>query len=86
MDTLYDGNCSNSLFELKELNTHGHKFTVKQSNQEPALGNLLRSLPGNVVEPPHTDTIKNRFDRHCRERKLLFDVDIDYANVHALST
>ena len=29
--------------------------------------------------------VKKRFDRHCRERNLLFDVGIDYSNVHALS-
>ena len=39
-----------------------------------------------VVEAPSTDTIKNRFDRRCRERNLLFDFDIDCTNVHALST
>ena len=42
-------------------------------------------LTENVVEAPNTDTFKNRFDRHCRERNLLFDVDIDYTNVYALS-
>ena len=31
-----------------------------------------------VVEAPTTDTFKNRFGRHCKERNLLFDVDIDY--------
>ena len=46
---------------------------------------LLTYLPVNVVEAPNTDTFKNRFDRHCREINLLFDVDIDYTNVYALS-
>ena len=26
---LYDANCTNSLFELKESNTRGHEFAVK---------------------------------------------------------
>ena len=67
---------------------------LKQNDQKPALGefffslqiaNLWNSLPENVVEAPNTDSFKNRFDRHCRERNLLFDVDIDYNNVYALS-
>ena len=95
MHNLYDDNCANSLFELKESNTSGHNFAVKQNYQEPALGkidlslwigNLWSNLPVIVVEAPSTDTIKNRFDRHCRERNLLFDVDIDCTNVHTLST
>ena len=43
------------------------------------------NLPENAVEAPNTDMFKNRFNRHCRERNLLFDVDIDYTNVYALS-
>ena len=67
---------------------------LKQNYQEPALdkiffslriANLWNSLPENVVEALNTDSFKNRFDRHCRERNLLFDVDIDYTNVYALS-
>ena len=26
---MYDVNCTSSLFEFKESNTHGHKFAVK---------------------------------------------------------
>ena len=60
---------------------------LKQNDQKPALGefffslqiaNLWNSLAENVVEAPNTDTLKNKFDRHCRERNLLFDADIDY--------
>ena len=29
LHNLYDSNCTNSLFELKESNTHGYKFAVK---------------------------------------------------------
>ena len=35
-------------------------------------------------ETPSTNTFKNRFERHCRERNI-FDVDIDYTNAYALS-
>ena len=60
---------------------------LKQNYQEPALdkkkfslqiANLWNSLPENVVEAPSTDMFKSRFDRYCRERNLLFDVEIDY--------
>ena len=49
------------------------------------IANLLNSLPENVVEALDTDLFKSRFDRHSREGNLLFDVDIDYTNVYALS-
>ena len=90
---MYDANFSNPLFELKESNTCGHKFAIKiewsrTSNRQNFLNlqmaNLWNSLPENVVEAPTTDTFKNRFDRHCRERNLLFDFDIDYTNFYAL--
>ena len=38
-----------------------------------------------MVEALTTDTLKNIFDIHCRERNLLFDVDIDYTNVYVLA-
>ena len=83
-----------SRFELKESNTRGHKFAVKTKLSRTSIrriffslqiANLWNSLPGNVVEAPNTDTFKNRFDRHFRERNLLFDVVIDYTKVYALS-
>ena len=83
-----------SRFELKESNTCGHKFAVKTKLSGTSIrrfffslriANLWNSLPENVVEAPNTDTFKNRFDRHCRGRNLLFDVEIDYTNVYALS-
>ena len=95
LHNLYDADCTNSLFELKESNTHGHKFAVKiklsrtsirQNFFSLQLANLWSSLPENVVEAPNSDTFKNRFDRYCRERKLLFDVGIDYTNMYTLST
>ena len=95
LHNLYDANCTNSLFELKESNTCGHKFEVKTKLSRTSIrqnffslqiANLWSSLPKNVVEAPNTDMFKNRFDRHCRERNLLFDVDIDYTNVYALSS
>ena len=48
------------------------------------MANLWNSLPVNVVEAPTADTFKNRFDRHCREKNLLFDFVIDYTNLCAL--
>ena len=30
LHNLYNTNCTNSCFELKESNTHGHKFAVKR--------------------------------------------------------
>ena len=83
-----------SRFELKESNTRGHKFAVKTKLSRTSIrriffslqiANLWNSLPENVVEAPNTDTFKNRFDRHFRERNLLFDVVIDYTKVYALS-
>ena len=77
LHNLYNTNCTNSCFELKESNTHGHKFAVKRklartSNRQNFfsfwIANFWNSLPENVVEAPDTDTFKNRFDRHCRER------------------
>ena len=91
---LYDANSTNSHFELKESNTHGYKFAVKTKLSRTSIrriffslriANLRNSLPENVVEAPSIDTIKNRFDKHCWERNVLFDVDIDYSNVYALS-
>ena len=38
-----------------------------------------------VVEAPSTDTIKNRFDRHCRERNLLFDVPMCMHYLHNIA-
>ena len=93
LHNLYDTNCTNSLFELKESNKCGHKFAVKTKLSRTSIrqnvfslriANLWNSLPENVVEAPSTDTFKNRFDRHCRERNLFFDVDIDCANLYAL--
>ena len=95
LHNLYDANCTNSLFEFKESNTCGHKFEVKtkllrtsirQNFFSLQIANLWNSLPENVVEAPNTDTFKNRFDRYCRERNLLFDVGIDYTNMYTLST
>ena len=63
---------------------------LKQNDQEPALGQIFSVYqeqiygPANVVEAPNTDTFKNSFEKD-RERNLLFDVDIDYTNVYALS-
>ena len=91
---MYDVNCANSLFELKESNTRGHKFAVKTKLSRTSIrrncfslriAKIWNSLPENVVEAPNTDLFNNKFDRHCRERNLLFDVDIDYNNVYALS-
>ena len=45
-----------------------------------------QQLGENVIEALNTDSFKNRFDRHCRERNLFFDVDTDYTNVYVLST
>ena len=76
LHNLYNTNCTNSLFELKESNTHGHKFAVKtklartsvrQNFFSLRIANFWNSLPDNVVEAPNTDAFKNRFDRHCRE-------------------
>ena len=76
------------------LDTRGHKFAVKTKLCRTGIrrnvfrlriANLWNSLPENAGEAPTTDTFKNRFDRYCRERNLLFDVDIDYTNVYALS-
>ena len=87
LHSLYDANCTNLLFELKEPNRRGYKFAVKTTWSKTSIrwiffslqiANLWNSLPENLVEAPNTDTFKNKFDRHCRERNLLFDVDIDY--------
>ena len=68
---------------------------LKQNYQEPALGESFQFTNSKfieqftrkyVAEAPSTDTFKNRFDRDCRERNLLSDVDIEYTNVYALST
>ena len=94
LHNLYDADCTNSLFELKESNTRGHKFAVKTKLSRTSIrrdffslrkANLWNSLSENVAEAPNTDTFKNRFDRYCRKRNLLVDVDIDYINVYALS-
>ena len=70
---MYGANCTNSLFELKESNTHGHKFAVKTKLSRTSirpnffsfrLANLWNSLPENVVEALSTDLFKNRFDGH----------------------
>ena len=95
LHNLYDGNCTNSLFDLKASNKSGHKFAVEKILSTTSIrrnffslriANLWNSLPENVVEAPSTNTFKNRFDRHCRERSLLFDVHTDYNHVYALST
>ena len=94
LHNMYDANCTNALFELKESNTSGHKFAIKTKLKRTSIRrncfslqitNLWNSLRENVVEAPTTDTFKYRFDRYCRERNLLFDVDIDYTSVYALS-
>ena len=38
---MHDTNCTNSLFELKESNTCGHKLQLKQNYQEPALDEIF---------------------------------------------
>ena len=59
LHNLYDADCTNSLFELKESNTHGHKFAVKiklsrtsirQNFFSLQLANLWSSLPENVLK------------------------------------
>ena len=75
---------------LKESNTCGHKFAVKTKLSRTSIrqnifsfrvANLWNSLPENVIEAPTTDISKNRFDRHWKERNLLFYVDIDCTDV-----
>ena len=92
---MYDGNCTNLLFDLKASNKRGRKFaaekilsttSIRRNFFSLRIANLWNSLPENVVEAPSTNTFKNRFDRHCRERSLLFDVHTDYNHVYALST
>ena len=41
LHSMYDTNCTNSLFELKESNTCGHKLQLKQNYQEPALDEIF---------------------------------------------
>ena len=58
---------------------------MKQNFFSLKIANLWNSLPENVAEAQTTDTFKNTFDRHSRERNLLFDVNTDSTNVYALS-
>ena len=44
LHNLYDANCTNSLFELKESNTCGHKFAVKTKLSRTSIRQYFFSL------------------------------------------
>ena len=80
LHNLYDANCSNSFFELKQSNTRKHKFEVRKKLSKTSIrriffslqkANLWNSLLEYVVEAPKTDQFKNRFDRHTLQVERL---------------
>ena len=44
LHNMYDANCTNSLYELKESNTHGHKFEVKTKLSRTSIRQNVFSL------------------------------------------
>ena len=80
LHNLYDANCTNSFFELKQSNTRRHKFEVRTKLSKTSIrriffslqkANLWNSLLEYVVEAPKTDEFKNRFDRHTLQVERL---------------
>ena len=49
------------------------------------LTNLWNSLPGYVVESPPVNSLKNRSDKYCQSKGIMFSTDIDFLDIYTLS-
>ena len=89
----YDETVS-SLFTFKDRITRGHKLSVRTLQCKTnvrrnfftiRVTNLWNSLPGYVVESPSVNSFKNRLDKYCRSKSIMFSTDIDFVNIYTLS-
>ena len=94
LNNLYDEQCANLFFEMKETNTRGHSFSIKtkysRSNVRRnffsvRVPNLWNSLPALVVEATSLNIFKNRLDNHCRKKGIMFDMNVDFTDIYSLS-
>ena len=90
----YDDNCVGSLFTFKDTITRGHKFSVRTRQCKTSIRrnfftvrvtNLWNGLPGYVVESPSVNSFKNRLDKYCRSKGIMFSADIDFVDIYTLS-
>ena len=81
----YDDNCVSLLFTFKDTITRGHKLSVRTRQCKTnvrrnfftvRVTNLWNSLPGYVVESPSVNSFKNRLDKYCHLKGIMFSTDI----------
>ena len=89
----YDDNCVSSLFTFKDTITRGHKLSVRIRQCKTNIRrnfftvrvtNLWNSLPGYVVESPSVNSFKNKLDKYCRSKGIIFSTDIDFVDIYTL--
>ena len=47
--------------------------------------NLWNSLPGYIVESPSVNSCKNRLDKYCQLKGIMFSTDSDFVDIYNLS-
>ena len=86
----YDNNFINSLFRLKDIITRGQKISIRtrQCNTNirrnfftVSVTNLWNTLPGYVVELPSVNWFKNRLDKYCQSKGIVFSTDVDFVDI-----
>ena len=87
----YDDNCVSS---FKDAITRGHKLSVRTRQVRTNIRrnffmirvtNLWNSLPGYVVELPSVNSFKNRLDKYCPLKGIMFSTDNDFLGIYTLS-
>ena len=78
-------NCGSSLFTFSDTITRGHKLSVRTRQCKTSIRrnyfmvqvtNLWNSLPGYVVESPSVNSFKNRLDKYCQSKGIMFSIMI----------
>ena len=44
--------------------------------------NLWNGLPEYLVESPSVNSFKNRLDKYCRSKSIMFSTDIDFVDIY----
>ena len=90
----YDNESINGIFNYKSSVTRGHNFSLKTKHSKSNLRrnfftvkvtNIWNSLPAYIAEAPSVDAFKNRFDSLCRQKNLMFELNVDFSDVILLS-
>lgn len=91
---LYDSNCVGDLFTMKQSITRGHDYavqikcpntTIRKNFFTLRVSSTWNSLPKNIAEATSLNQFKNKLDKLCKDKNIMFDPDFDFLDTYALS-